>query len=163
MDMEMEMTTMTGLEVHIVQLPALRVASVYGFGASPELLAWEKLLTWATDKGLLDEPPTYRIFGFNNPNPTVGSPNYGYEFWISVGPQIESDDVAIVKEFPGGRYAVTRCVGVEEISGGWQALVAWLVDSGHGQADHQWLEEHIGAVGQSPQRWTIALHAPIAG
>lgn len=154
---------MTELEVRIVQLPALRVAGVFGFGASPELLAWEKLLAWATDKGLLDDPPTYRIFGFNNPSPAVGSPNYGYEFWITVGPEIESDGVVAVKEFPGGRYAVTRCAGVEQITSGWQALVAWLVDSGNGQAGHQWLEEHIGAVGKPPEQWTVDLYAPIAG
>lgn len=154
---------MTDLEVRIIHLKPMRVASVYGFGANPELLAWEKMLAWAADKGLLDDPPSYCIFGFNNPSPSTGSPNYGYEFWITVGPEIESDDVATVKEFAGGLYAVTRCAGVEQIASGWQRLVEWLVDSSHGHASHQWMEEHIGAVGRPPEQWTIDLYAPIAG
>ena len=34
---------MSELEVRIVYLEPMRVATFHGFGASPELLAWEKL------------------------------------------------------------------------------------------------------------------------
>jgi hypothetical protein len=43
--------------VRIVRLAPMRVASAYGFGASPEELAWGTLLEWARASGLLDAEP----------------------------------------------------------------------------------------------------------
>ena len=85
---------MNTLDVRLVTLAPMRVASFYGFGPSPELVAWEKLMAWSRPKGLLDGPTRARIFGFNNPNPSAGSPNYGYEFWIEVGPEetVDAED-----------------------------------------------------------------------
>ena len=70
---------MEPIEVHIVQLAPMRVASAHGFGASPETLAWDKLTTWAKERGLWQDAAPRRFFGFNNPDPSPGSPNYGYE------------------------------------------------------------------------------------
>ena len=83
---------MNTLDVRLVTLAPMRVASFYGFGPSPELVAWEKLMAWSRPKNLLDGPALARIFGFNNPNPSAGSPNYGYEFWIEVDPQRKFED-----------------------------------------------------------------------
>ena len=41
---------MSALDVKIVRLPKLHVASAHGFGPSPEELAWEKLSIWAKEK-----------------------------------------------------------------------------------------------------------------
>jgi len=58
----------------------MKVAAALGFGPEPEALAWEALTHWAASEGLrLNE---HRLFGFNNPSPTPGSPNYGYEQWL---------------------------------------------------------------------------------
>lgn len=152
---------MNTLDVRIVTLDPMRVASVLGFGPSPELAAWQKLAAWAGPRGLLAEPGRPRIFGFNNPSPTPASPNYGYEFWIEVGPEVESDDQVQVKAFAGGLYAVTRCQGVETIGETWKQLVAWLAASPYRQACHQWLEEHI-SVNMAPDDLILDLCAPIA-
>ena len=60
---------MSDFEVRIVRLEPLRVASAYGFGASPEEQAWQKLLAWAESQGLMTGDPLPRFFGFNNPDP----------------------------------------------------------------------------------------------
>lgn len=155
---------MSGLEVRIVKLEPMRVASVYGFGESPEHQAWEKLMAWAGPKGLLDDLEQHRIFGFNNPDPSPGSPNYGYEFWIIVGSDVEPEGEVRVKGFSGGLYAVTRCQGVDNITRTWKQLVAWLNDSKYKRAGHQWLEEHLGPVGtpQDEEELLLDLYAPIA-
>lgn len=157
---------MNTLDVRLVTLAPMRVASFYGFGPSPEFVAWEKLMAWSRPNGLLDGPAQARIFGFNNPNPSAGSPNYGYEFWIEVDPQRkfevgEKADVKIL-DFDGGRYAVTRCQGVEAIPATWQSLVHWLADSSHQPGSHQWLEEHLGPVDAPAEEWVFDLYAPIA-
>lgn len=152
------------LVVRIVKLEPIRVASVYGFGDSPERLAWEKLVAWAGPKGLLGGDESPGIFGFNNPNPSPGSPNYGYEFWIEVDSDMEPEGDVRIQDFRGGLYAVTRCKGVETITATWKQLVAWLVDSKYKHAGHQWLEKHIGPadVPVSEAELVLDLYAPIA-
>lgn len=155
---------MSELEVRVVHLEPMRVASVHAFSASPEYDALEKLMAWAKPKGLLDDPERHRVFGFNNPDPSPGSPNYGYEFWIVVGPDVEPEGEVTVKEFPGGLYAVTRCEVQEGEDPGqvipetWRRLVAWCEDSKYRVAHHQWLEEHTL---QHPGVLLLDLHCPI--
>jgi DNA gyrase inhibitor GyrI len=155
---------MNELQVRIVHLEPMRVASVHGYGPSPEGVAWSKLFAWAKPKGLLDDYKERRIFGFNNPNPSPGSPNYGYEFWITVGPELEPEGEVHIQDFRGGLYAVTRCQGVENIGPTWQKLVEWLAHSKYEHARHQWLEEHIGPAieHEDPSKLTLDLYAPIA-
>ncbi len=155
---------MTDLAVRIVKLEPLRVASFHGFGPNPERLAAEKLAAWAGPRGYLADRPRRRIFGFNNPSPSAGSPNYGYEFWIVVGPEVEATPEVPVLEFAGGLYAVTRCQGVEKIGPTWGRLVQWLSDSRYGHAGHQWLEEHLNpAFPAADEELLLDLYAPIAG
>ncbi len=100
---------MSELDVRIVTLPPLRVAAFRAFGAGPETPAWAKMEAWAKPKGYMDKQGQQRIFGFNNPDPAPGSPNYGYEFWITVGPEVDTQEGFTIKEFAGGLYAVTNC------------------------------------------------------
>ena len=102
---------MEELQVRIVQLEPLRVASAHGFGESPEGMAWDKLIAWIRKTGLLDQPEKPRLFGFNNPSPSAGSPNYGYETWVTVGPEVQPEGEIMIKDFAGGLYAVTRLTG----------------------------------------------------
>jgi DNA gyrase inhibitor GyrI len=151
---------MDAMEVSIVRLPALRVASAYGFGASPEEKAWEKLLEWARENNLL-ENEGIRFFGFNDPNPSPGSPNYGYEQWMTVSPDIDASGEIKIKSFKGGLYAVTRCK-LTHIGETWQALSEWCENSPHAFAHHQWLEECITPVGTPFDEIVMDLFLPIA-
>lgn len=125
-------------DVRIVRLESMRVAASLGFGPEPEGLAWEGLTHWAEAAGLaLTE---HRLFGFNNPSPTPGSPNYGYEQWLV----LKGETVALgrleVKDIPAGLYAVMRCKGTPNPKI-WQSLVRWREASPYRAAHHQWLEE----------------------
>ena len=45
----------------------------------------------------------HRLFGFNNPDPSAGSPNYGYEVWIVVDrDEMTPEDGVEIKAIPGG-------------------------------------------------------------
>ena len=156
---------MEKLEVRILKLPATRVACVHGFGAGPEGQAFGKMQAWAKAHDLPGKP--CRLFGFNNPDPTPGSPNYGYDVWITVDEAVQGDHAATIVDFPGGLYAVTR-VEVknpwEDIPRAWQKLVKWMEASKYHHGRHQWLEEHIGPLeemgGDKP--FTLDLHLPIS-
>ena len=152
---------MSEIEVRIVHLEPMRVASAYGFGEQPETIAWEKILDWAEREGIRDLS-NHRFFGFNNPNPSPGSPNYGYEQWITVGPEVEGDDDIEIKEFPGGMYGVMRNEGLQNISENWMKLAQWREESRYQEAYHQWLEECFTPQAESLEDYVFDLYVPIA-
>ena len=155
---------MSDLDVRIVKLPPMRVACVHGFGEGPEEQAFEKMTIWAEAHNLLGKP--YRVFGYNNPDPSPGSPNYGYDVWMTVDEAVQVEGDVRIIEFPGGLYAVA-CVEVknpwEDIPGTWQKLVKWREASKYHQGQHQWLEEHIGPLDEmdATKPFTLDLHLPI--
>lgn len=154
---------MSDFDVRVVKLPAMRVVCVNGFGQGPELQAFDKMKAWAEEHNLLGKP--YRLFGYNNPDPSPGSPNYGYDVWLTVDESVQADGEARIIEFPGGLYAAAR-VEVKEgddIPVAWQKLVRWMEASKYRHGRHQWLEEHIDSLdkvgGGLP--FTLDLHLPI--
>ena len=156
---------MNNQEVRIVSLPPIRVASFHAFSSSPELDAWEKAYAWAKAHDCWQEAPATRIFGFNNPDPSVGSPNYGYEFWVSVGPQVLPDGDLKVIEFSGGMYAVLRCDVYgdpgEIIPRTWEKLVKWFESSHYKHGTHQWLEEHLKFIDLPFEKYEMRLFLPV--
>lgn len=136
---------MEELDVRISTLEPMRVVSFHAIGPSPELDAAAKLLTWAKPKGYLDNRKKHRIFGFNSPNPSVGSPNYGYEFWIQIESDTEVEKEVMVIDFEGGLYAITRSYGIENITATWMKLAEWVENnSKYRYGIQQMLEEHVG-------------------
>lgn len=157
---------MENTEPRIVRLEPLRVAAALAFGSSPEREAHKKLLDWAAERGLLKDGQEHRsferrFFGFNNPNPSHGSPNYGYEFWMTVGPEVQSEEDITVKNFEGGLYAVSRCRGAANIGPAWEQMVAWLETSPYSLGPHQWLEEHLAFQDVADEDLLLDLYMPL--
>jgi DNA gyrase inhibitor GyrI len=150
---------MSELDVRIVRLDPMRVAVSHGFGPSPEGIAWDKLRAWIGAAGL--RPEEHRFFGFNNPDPSPGSPNYGYEQWITVGPDIQPEGDIKIKAFGGGLYAVTRCK-LPQIGETWKQLVTWRDDSPYKCGHHQWLEECISPIDTPFDDLVMDIYLPIS-
>jgi AraC family transcriptional regulator len=158
---------MKNQEIRIVTLPAMRVVSFHAFGPSPEAEAWEKMSNWAKAHACWQDPPVVRIFGFNNPDPSAGSPNYGYEFWVTINPDEQVDGDARIEEFSGGLYGVLNC----DVSSGdpgdiipstWSKLVTWLESSHYKHGNHQWLEEHLTRGDSVDNGFILDLYIPIS-
>ena len=125
------------LFVQVIELEPMRVASVRAFSESPENDAWEKMRAWAEPQGLLEDLTTHPVFGFNNPNPSPGQENYGYEFWIRMGAHFKGDGEIEAKDYDGGLFAVTTCKPWEEMQSdfgkehgfleSWKKLVDWVI------------------------------------
>lgn len=167
---------MNEMEVRIVHLEPMRVACAAGFGGSPEPIAWKRLLTWARSVGLLEDPESARYFGFNSPSPSSEGEEYGYEQWLVVRPGVTAADGEAkaagieTKEFPGGLYAVTRCIGLADIGETWTRLGQWVETSDHEVGEHQWLEECLAKPRSweefeqlSPDSMVLDLYCPIVG
>jgi DNA gyrase inhibitor GyrI len=151
--------------VRIEELKPFRAASFHAYGSQPELEAIAKMETWVRAQ-VFSGPPAQRVFGFNNPNPSPGSPNYGYEIWVTVGLQVPPDGEMEVVDFPGGLYAVLHWDGRgdpnEAIPATWKELVVWREQSQYQSASHQWLEEHLQPEAGSQVEFMLDLYLPIA-
>lgn len=153
---------MDQLDVRIESLPPMRVISAHGFGPEPEGIAAEKMVAFLEKKGLLAEyGGKIPHYGFNNPSPSSGSPNYGYEIWAAVPPEVESEGDLREVMFPGGLYAVTRFENVEKITRVWGALVRWRENSTYLSADHQWLEHLLNPLEKDYSKYIFELYLPI--
>jgi DNA gyrase inhibitor GyrI len=154
---------MSELNVEIVTLNPMRVASAYGFGTNPEEQAWQKLAIWAKPRGLLDDKIEHPIFGFNNPNPTPGNAKYGYEFWVKVDSIAEPEEAIRILEFMGGTYAVVKCEAQGDpgkIPAAWQSLASWCKTNNHRFGRHQPLEKIISSP-DDPVGLILELYCPI--
>ena len=147
------------MEVKLVKLKPMIVASFYAFGESPEGEALQKLNNWAKPKDFLNDIENHPIFGFNNPPPSGLGQEYGYEFWIKVDPKTEPEGDMRICFFGGGSYAVTRCTGVDKIHDIWLALFEWCKINNYKIGTHQGLEKFIS--GDSPEDLVIDLYCPI--
>jgi DNA gyrase inhibitor GyrI len=153
---------MDKLEVRIVTLPPMRVISAYGYGANPENMAGKKMGDFLEAKGLLqDFGSKYQSFGFNNPNPSSASPNYGYEIWATLPADIEPEGDLRVAMFPGGKYAVTRFEDLENIGHVWKELVKWREGSPYKPACHQWLEHLLNPLEKDSKKYVFELYLPV--
>ena len=155
---------MNSIEVNIVRLEPMRVASTYGFGDNPEEQAWQKLAAWASPRGLLQDLEANPIYGFNNPYPTKDHPRYGYEFWMKVGPETEPEGDVRICEFMGGTYAVNRCDTEghpENLPVRWQMLASWCRENHRPLGRHPALEKFLTDPGD-PAHLVVELCCPVA-
>lgn len=141
------------IQVEIVQLDPMTVASVQAISKSPEDDAWKKLVAFAEPKGLLKDLKKNPIFGFNTPDPSKGKEEYGYEFWIRIDPEMKLEEGVKKKKFDGGLYAVTRCNLTKEASSpflqehglleSWVKLKEWVNLSEYKMGKHMCLEKSV--------------------
>ncbi len=155
---------MTQLKVDIVELPAMRVASALGFGKEPEMQASTMIHEFAKKAGIELDFNKIRMYGFDNPSPSAGSPNYGYEFWLPVDESVEAIAPILIKQFAGGTFASTRFTGLSNIGHVWKELVAWVEDSSYafGPNSCQCLEKNDTPFEQDPEKWTFDLYLSVA-
>jgi DNA gyrase inhibitor GyrI len=156
---------MAELEVYLVKLEPMRVASVHVVSRAPEHEAWEKLRVWAEPLGLLDDIESHPVFGFNNPSPSPARLKYGYEFWIKIDPDVTATGEIELKDFPGGVYAVTSCKLLGDPSGRdvpktWRKLMKWVKSN-----KYPWRRTHELEKPRNPlaseEDWVLDLYLPV--
>jgi len=144
-------------ELRTVGIGPMDVAVFHGYGASPEMIAFGKLVRWIKETNAMDRVPKPRVFGFNNPNPSPGSEEYGYDFWIELPPDsglaervskqpetVGDDNQPARLRFEGGLYVALAHEGPgETIPNAWASLVETAARLGYAHGKHQWLEEHF--------------------
>jgi len=147
------------LEVRIVELEPMHVASFRAISETPEHDAAKLLTQWAQGKGYLNDLEKHTIFGFNNPNPSEGKKEYGYEFWIKVEDDYSEEGLKL-KDVSGGRYAVTTCHHLSEIGELWMKLFNWTKENGYEYRQAECLEKTLN-FSASDDELVLDLYEPI--
>ena len=132
------------LKVEIVKLPDTKVIAIQALGKEPETKAIQKMDNWLKKHNFSKKE--LMIYGFNNPDPTPGKEEYGYEFYIPTDLNIEEDDTIKIKQMKGGTFAVTECHVIEDfeqIGRSWKELVALVKEQpDYGFGECFWYEHH---------------------
>jgi len=138
------------------------VAAVLATGPAPEVEAFQRLRQWAAPKGLFAEPERHPVFGFNNPSPSPGKPEYGYELWLRVDAPDPSETAVVFKLFEGGLFAVTACAlcGEPGIMETWRLLWEWAQTGPYRWRRAQELEKVLNP--EAPEdRLMLELYLPV--
>ena len=153
------------MEVRLERLETMRAANTYVLSETPEEDAWKKIEAWAKPKGLLEKGVGTRVFG-RNTYPTDNPEPHGYEFFVTVGQDIEPGGDVVIKEIPGGLYAVLRFENLENMGKAWKQLWEWIDESEHEhigwkKGEHGWVdgfEEHLNWYEEKPAKeWILDL------
>jgi len=129
--------------VRIMRLPVMTVASYRAESETPEKDCSDVMNKFVL-KNSLHKKSGFRHFGFNNPNPSINSPVYGYEMCVVIPADYDVPKPLVKKQFDGGLYAsIPTKMG--EIGERWQQLYEWVKNSDKYEVDSgfQCLEECI--------------------
>ena len=152
------------MEVRLERLETMRAAYVHAFSETPEEDAWRKMVAWAKPKGLLEEGLGTRVFG-RDTYPTDKPEPHGYEFFLTVGPDVEPEGDIDIREIPGGLYAALRFKGLNNIKDAWERMWSWIDESdyeyiGWKKGEYGWcngFEEHLNPLEESMKDWIFDL------
>jgi len=156
---------LTKMEVRLERLEAMRAAHAHALSATPEEDAWKKIEEWAKPKGLLEKRVGTRVFG-RNTYPTDKPEPHGYEFFLTVGPDVEPEGDMEIERIPDGLYAVLRFKNLDNIRSAWQELWKWMEKGerehiGWRKGKHGWVngfEEHLNwHEKKPPNEWVFDL------
>ncbi len=159
------MSGLSETEVRLERLEAMRAAYVHVFSNTPEEDAGKKMMDWVGSKGLLEGSAEARLFG-RNTYPTDNPEPHGYEFYLTVNPDIKPEGEIEIREISGGLYAVLRFKNLFNIREAWQQLWTWIKKSryehaGWKKGEHGWVdgfEEHLNWREGKPQtEWVLDL------
>ena len=132
---------MKEIPVRMITLEPMTLICFNGYGTEPENDALNQLKHWAAENDHHG-----RIFGYNNPDPAEGNPNYGYDACMVVPEDTIPVESARIRHLESGEYAVLKCPVKEpwvDIPAAWQSLVQWADANDYSLGSHQWFEEHI--------------------
>jgi AraC family transcriptional regulator len=104
------------MEVHITTLTPMKVAFLRHVGPyEGEALGrtWDRLLSWAGQRGLLG--PRSKLLGIDHDNPHVTPPDkLRYDACVATDKPVEPEGEVGTQEIPGGEYAVVTHKGPYE-------------------------------------------------
>lgn len=143
--------------VRIVLLPPYTVASYHFMGENPEETVGAQMDKFVRESRLYELKPDARLFGFNHPNPSANSPQYGYEDWVTIPEDMEVPAPLVKKHFAGGLYAA-HTIKFGDFHE-WNFLHRWVIDNEKYTSNYsEQGEEVMGGCLEEHLNWVYASH-----
>ncbi len=143
--------------VRIILLPACTVASYHFIGENPEETVGKQMDKWIRESRLYEIKPDARLFGFNHPNPSENSTQYGYEDWVTIPEDMEVPAPYVKKHFAGGLYAA-HTIKFGDFHE-WQLLSKWVSDNEKYTSNYSMQgDEIMGGCLEEHLNWVYASH-----
>ncbi len=133
------------MNVKIWTLESAKMACAEHVGPYEEVgKAWEKLCSWAGPQGLFNEKTKFYGVYYDDPS-KVPAEKLRSEACITIENEVPGTDKIKIKDFPGGRYAVTTHLGpYEKLGESWMELYTkWLPQSGEECKESPCYEQYL--------------------
>jgi len=156
---------MKDMEVRLARLETMRAACTHALSDTPEEDAGRRIREWAKSNDSTKEGTGARLFG-RNTYPTDKPEPHGYEYHLTIGPNVKPEGDIETSEIPGGLYAVLRFKNLNRIGEAWEEMWKWIKNSGHEhvgwtKGEHGWVngyEEHLNWYeDKPPTEWIFNL------
>lgn len=156
---------MSEMAVRLEKLRTMRAAYTHASGNTPEEDARKRIVGWAKSRGLMEKGVGARLFG-RNTYPTDKPEPHGYEFYLAVNDDAESEGDIEMREVPGGLYVTLRFKNLAKIGEAWEKMWKWIEESkyehvGWRKGEHGWVngfEEQVNwREEKPPTEWIFAL------
>lgn len=145
------------LNVRILHLPPMTVASYHHIGADPEEVVGDRMSRFVQESKLYEAKPDARMFGFNHPNPGIlEDGTHGYEDWVTIPEDFPLPEDFTRKQFPGGLYAALT-IRFPEFQYWWE-LNKWVEASEEFDIDWRGDENTMGGCLEEHLNWVRAAH-----
>ena len=130
---------------YVPNIPIVLIKSIFGNDGSSLIRNYEKLITWANEKGVNYEGELKR-FGMSIDDPEVTPANkYRYDFALSFPSAEKVDGIFELANIPEGQYATVHCKGdINTVAKAWDFLYKkWLPESGYSPKHYPAIEEFL--------------------
>ena len=167
----------------IRELDDMKVACFTYFGSGPEGNAFEQIKKWMRKNNISPKDSAYRIFGYNNPDPSNAADAeelYGYEVCITIPDSLYDTledvpcdfvkgtyDCVKRKILKGGKYAVLSVkrdgsgdIGTN-IMHAWERFSKWIDEGKYIWGGRQYLEEHLEFTEDAEHIGGVDLYLPV--
>lgn len=146
-----------GSNIRIVQLPPYTVAAYQFVGDNPEDKVHEVMDAFVRSSKLYEKKPDARLFGFNHPDPEVGSDFHGYEDWVTIPENMEVPEPLVKKHFSGGLYAAYT-INFPDFHE-WRFLTEWVEKNEQYQVNFcDEAEKNMGGCLEEHLNWIYSSH-----
>lgn len=145
------------LNVRILHLPPMTVASFHYIGNEPEEVVGDRMSRFVQESKIYEVKPDARMFGFNHPNPGVlEDGSHGYEVWVTIPEDFPLPEDFTRKQFPGGLYAALT-IRFPEFQYWWE-LNKWVEASEEYDIDWRGEENTMGGCLEEHLNWVRSAH-----
>lgn len=147
----------------IKSLPEQKAACFTYYGPEPEGHAFEVMKAFAKKMKISLHDSSYRVYGYNHPDPSDGEEVYGYEVCVTIPDELYETLPDVPADFTkgtydgvkrrilgGGKYAVLSVKRGDDGDVGtnimlaWKRFLLWMEEAKYVYGRNQYLEEHLG-------------------